>query len=136
MYSGQHAAEAVVAAIKAGRMGDTLSDYDKALKSGPVGKDLNIVRNVAPLLSKYGPVLGVILGGFDMWCQTILKFSIFGTVKHGKTDAESTGKAADYPQIEYPKPDGKLSFYRLTNVSFSGTNHAEGQPVHLSLIHI
>jgi len=133
MYSGQHAAEAVVAAIKAGRMGDTLSDYDKALKSGPVGKDLNIVRNVAPLRSKYGSVLGVILGGFDMWCQTILKFSIFGTVKHGKTDAESTGKAADYPQIEYPKPDGKLSFDRLTNVSFSGTNHAEGQPVHLKL---
>ena len=68
-----------------------------------------------------------------MWCQTILKFSIFGTVKHCKTDAESSGKAADYPQIEYPKPDGKLSFDRLTNVSFSGTNHAEGQPVHLKL---
>ena len=133
MYSGQHAAEAVVAAIKAGRAGDVLSDYDKMLKTGPVGKDLGIVRNVAPLRAKYGSFLGVILGGFDMWCQTILKFSIFGTVKHGKTDAESTGKAADYPQIEYPKPDGKLSFDRLTNVSFSGTNHAEGQPVHLKL---
>ena len=133
MYSGLHAAEAVVAAIKAGRAGDVLSDYDKMLKTGPVGKDLSIVRNVAPLRAKYGSFLGVILGGFDMWCQTILKFSIFGTVKHGKTDAESTGKAADYPQIEYPKPDGKLSFDRLTNVSFSGTNHAEGQPVHLKL---
>jgi len=133
MYSGQHAAEAVVAAIKAGRAGDVLSDYDKMLKTGPVGKDLSIVRNVAPLRAKYGSFLGVILGGFDMWCQTILKFSIFGTVKHGKTDAESTGKAADYSQIEYPKPDGKLSFDRLTNVSFSGTNHAEGQPVHLKL---
>ena len=133
MYSGQHAAEAVVAAIKAGRAGDVLVDYDKMLKTGPVGKDLSIVRNVAPLRAKYGSFLGVILGGFDMWCQTILKFSIFGTVKHGKTDADSTGKAADYPQIEYPKPDGKLSFDRLTNVSFSGTNHAEGQPVHLKL---
>ena len=68
-----------------------------------------------------------------MWCQTLLKFSFFGTVKHGKTDAESTGKAADYALIEYPKPDGKLSFDRLTNVSFSGTNHAEGQPSHLCL---
>jgi len=133
MHSGRQAAEAAVAAIKLGRSGDELIEYNQDLKVGPIGQDLKKVRNVAPLRAKYGPILGVALGGCDMWCQTLLKFSIFGTVKHGKTDAESTGKATDYALIEYPKPDGKLSFDRLTNVSFSGTNHAEGQPSHLCL---
>ncbi len=133
MHSGRQAAEAAVAAIKLGRSGDELVEYNQDLRAGPIGQDLKKVRNVAPLRAKYGPILGVALGGFDMWCQTLLKFSFFGTVKHGKTDAESTGKAADYALIEYPKPDGKLSFDRLTNVSFSGTNHAEGQPSHLCL---
>ena len=133
MHSGRQAAEAAVTAIKLGRSGDELVEYNQDLRAGPIGQDLKKVRNVAPLRAKYGPILGVALGGFDMWCQTLLKFSFFGTVKHGKTDAESTGKAADYALIEYPKPDGKLSFDRLTNVSFSGTNHAEGQPSHLCL---
>jgi|TARA_B110000238_G_scaffold61645_1_gene67639 electron-transferring-flavoprotein dehydrogenase len=133
MHSGRQAAEAAVAAIKLGRSGDELIEYNQDLKVGPIGQDLKKVRNVAPLRAKYGPILGVALGGVDMWCQTLLKFSVFGTVKHGKTDAESTGKATDYALIEYPKPDGKLSFDRLTNVSFSGTNHAEDQPSHLCL---
>ena len=133
MHSGRQAAEAAVTAIKLGRSGDELVEYNQDLRAGPIGQDLKKVRNVAPLRAKYGPILGVALGGFDMWCQTLLKFSFFGTVKHGKTDAASTGKAADYALIEYPKPDGKLSFDRLTNVSFSGTNHAEGQPSHLCL---
>ena len=133
MHSGRQAAEAAVAAIKLGRSGDELIEYNQDLKVGPIGQDLKKVRNVAPLRAKYGPILGVALGGFDMWCQTLLKFSVFGTVKHGKTDAESTGKATDYALIEYPKPDGKLSFDRLTNVSFSGTNHADDQPSHLCL---
>ena len=133
MHSGIEAAEAAHAAIKAGRSGDTLEAYNESLKSGPVGKDLKTVRNVAPLRARYGAKLGVALGGFDMWCQSILKFSFFGTVSHGKSDAASTGKAADYAPIEYPKPDGKLSFDRLTNVSFSATNHAKEQPCHLQL---
>ena len=85
MHSGIEAAEAAVEAMKAGREGDTLEAYNESLKSGPVGKDLKIVRNVAPLRAKYGAKLGVALGGFDMWCQTLFKFSIFGTVAHGKT---------------------------------------------------
>ena len=133
MYSGMAAAEAAFEAIGAGRSGDVLESYNAELKSGPVGKDLKIVRNVAPLTAKFGPLVGLVLGGFDMWFQSIFKFSLFGTVKHGKTDAQSTGKASDYPKINYPKPDGKLSFDRLTNVSFAMTNHAENQPVHLQL---
>ena len=133
MYSGMAAAEAAYAAITAGRSGDVLESYDAELRSGPVGKDLKTVRNVAPLTARFGPLGGLVFGGFDMWFQSIFKFSLFGTVKHGKTDAQSTGKAGDHPIIDYPKPDGKLSFDRLTNVSFAMTNHEESQPSHLHL---
>lgn len=133
MFSGKAAAEAAHEAIKAGRSGDELTSYDAELRSGPVGQDLKTVRNVAPMNGRFGPKIGMMLGGFDMWCQTLLKFSLFGTVKHGKNDAQSTGKAEDYAPIDYPKPDNKLSFDRLTNVSFSATNHEEEQPCHLQL---
>ncbi|MDX5412937.1 MAG: 4Fe-4S dicluster domain-containing protein, partial [Rhodobacterales bacterium] len=73
------------------------------------------------------------LGGFDMWTNT-LGFSLFGTMGHGKSDAESTEPADKHKDIVYPKPDGKLSFDRLTNVSFSMTNHEEHQPCHLQLV--
>ncbi|MBU2867702.1 electron transfer flavoprotein-ubiquinone oxidoreductase [Pacificibacter marinus] len=133
MLSGKAAAEAVVSALKDGRSGDTLEAYETELRSGAVGKDLKKVRNVKPLWSKLGLFPSLALGGFDMWCNTILGTSLFGTVKHGKSDAASTGKASDYPMIDYPKPDGVLSFDRLTNVSFAATNHEESQPSHLRL---
>ena len=76
---------------------------------------------------------GLVLGGFDMWFQTIFRFSLFGTLKHGKSDAQSTDPADMHKPIEYPKPDGTLSFDRLTNVSFAMTNHEESQPAHLHL---
>ncbi|MGR3511151.1 MAG: electron transfer flavoprotein-ubiquinone oxidoreductase [Paracoccaceae bacterium] len=133
MHSGIDAAEAAYAALQAGRAGDVLEDYDRSLRKGPVGKDLYRVRNVAPLNAKYGPLVGgMILGGFDMWCNT-LGFSLFGTMSHGKTDADATEDASKHAPIEYPKPDGVLSFDRLTNVSFSFTNHEESQPAHLKL---
>ena len=132
MLSGKAAAEAAHAAIKAGRTGDTLDGYDAELRTGPIGKDLKKVRNVKPLWSNRGLWTSLIVGGFDMWTNT-LGFSLLGTLKHGKTDAEATGKAADHKPIDYPKPDGVLSFDRLTNVSFSMTNHEESQPAHLKL---
>ncbi|WP_341222485.1 electron transfer flavoprotein-ubiquinone oxidoreductase [Loktanella salsilacus] len=133
MLSGIHAAEAAHDAIKAGRSGDTLTDYDKELKSGPVGKDLKKVRNVKPLWSKYGLFPSLAIGGFDMWTNT-MGFSLLGTLGHGKSDAEATEKADKHTPITYPKPDGKLSFDRLTNVAFSFTNHEESQPAHLKLL--
>ncbi len=134
MHSGIAAAEAAAAAIAAGRAGDRLADYDAALRSGPVGKDLKRVRNVAPLNSRLGPLGGLALGGFDMWFQTLFGgFSLFGTLKHGKTDAQATEPARRHRPIDYPRPDGVLSFDRLTNVSFSMTNHEESQPCHLHL---
>lgn len=133
MLSGKAAAEAAVKAMAADRSGDTLDDYNAELRSGPIGKDLNPVRNVAPMNGRWGMLGGLTFGGFDMWFQSIFRFSLFGTMKHGKSDAEATGLAADYPEIDYPKPDGKLSFDRLTNVSFAATNHEESQPCHLQL---
>ena len=133
MYSGIAAAEAAFDALSDNRSGDILKNYDTELREGIVGKDLKTVRNVAPLNAKFGPLAGLLLGGFDMWFQSFFKFSLFGTLKHGKSDAQSTGKAVDYPKINYPKPDGKLSFDRLTSVSFSMTNHEESQPPHLHL---
>jgi electron-transferring-flavoprotein dehydrogenase len=133
MLSGKAAAEAAFAAIKDGRAQDELTDYEDEVRNGAIGDDLRPVRNVKPIWSKFGLLASLAAGGFDMWFQSIFKFSLFGTVKHGKNDAAATGKAADYPVINYPRPDGTLSFDRLTNVSFSATNHEESQPCHLQL---
>jgi electron-transferring-flavoprotein dehydrogenase len=133
MQSGIAAAEAAHAAIAAGRAQDELEDYERALKSGPVAKDLKPVRNVKPLWSKRGMMSSLTLGGFDMWVANLTGWNPLGTMGHGKTDAAATGKAAKFKPIDYPKPDGKLSFDRLTNVAFSFTNHEENQPSHLTL---
>ncbi|MDO5647691.1 electron transfer flavoprotein-ubiquinone oxidoreductase [Paracoccus sp. (in: a-proteobacteria)] len=133
MHSGIEAAEAAAAAIAAGRAGDRLTDYDDAVRGGVVGQDLKKVRNVKPIWSKLGLWSSLALGGFDMWVANLTGWNPLGTWKHGKTDAAATGKAADFPKIDYPRPDGKLSFDRLTNVAFSFTNHEESQPCHLKL---
>ena len=132
MLSGKAAAEAAHAAIKAGRSGDELTNYEADVRSGPIGKDLKRVRNVKPLWSKYGLIASLMGGGLDMWANTI-GLTVLGTLRHGKTDAKATGLAKDFAPIDYPKPDGVLSFDRLTNVAFSFTNHQEGQPIHLKL---
>ena len=133
MFSGMAAAEAAHEAIRAGREGDELSAYDAAVKSGPIAKDLKPVRNVKPLWSNRGLWASLALGGFDMWVSSLTGWNPLGTQKHKKTDAQATGEASKFTPIDYPKPDGKLTFDRLTNVSFSGTNHAEDQPSHLKL---
>jgi electron-transferring-flavoprotein dehydrogenase len=132
MLSGMAAAEAAMSAIKADRSGDELNDYETAVRDGAIGKDLKKVRNVKPLWSKYGLTASLAIGGFDMWCNT-LGFSLLGTIGHGKSDAAATEKASKHKVIDYPKPDGTLSFDRLTNVAFSFTNHEESQPAHLTL---
>jgi electron-transferring-flavoprotein dehydrogenase len=133
MLSGKAAAEAAHAAIQSGRAGDELTAYEADLRTGPIAKDLKRVRNVKPMWSRWGLWASLAFGGFDMWTNNLFGLSLFGTLKHGKTDAEATGTAADYPKIDYPRPDGVLSFDRLTNVSFSATNHEESQPCHLRL---
>jgi electron-transferring-flavoprotein dehydrogenase len=133
MLSGKAAAEAAMAAIKVDRSGDELTAYEVDVREGAIGKDLKKVRNVKPLWSKFGLMTSLVVGGFDMWCNT-LGFSLLGTLKHGKNDADSTEHASKHKPIDYPKPDGKLSFDRLTNVAYSFTNHEESQPAHLHLM--
>jgi len=133
MHSGMAAAEAAAAALKAGRQGDELADYETEVRTGRIAKELNKVRNVKPMSSKLGMVWGTMLAGMDMWFSSLFGSPLFGTWGHGKSDAMATQPAANHPEINYPKPDGTLSFDRLTNVSFSFTNHAEVQPCHLKL---
>jgi electron-transferring-flavoprotein dehydrogenase len=130
ILSGMIAAERVAAALAAGRAHDELSDYDDAWRGSAIGKDLWRVRNAKPLWSKLGTVAGIALGAADMWANTIA-FSPFGTLKHGKPDFATLKPAADCRPIAYPKPDGKLTFDRLSSVYLSNTNHEEDQPVHL-----
>ena len=132
MLSGKAAAEAAYAALQAGRMGDELTDYETKVRGGAIGQDLKKVRNVKPLWSQYGLIASLMGGGIDMWTNT-LGFSFFGTIKHDKSDAAATGLAENHKPIDYPKPDGKLSFDRLTNIAFSFTNHDDNQPAHLKL---
>jgi electron-transferring-flavoprotein dehydrogenase len=132
--TGMMAAEAAFGALQAGRSGDELTAYQEAYDRSWVKQELKKVRNVKPLWSKFGTTLGIVLGGIDMFSTSFLGgFSIFGTMKHGKTDAQSTGLAKDYEPIVYPKPDGVITFDRLTSVFISNTNHDEDQPSHLKL---
>ncbi len=136
MLSGKAAAEAAFDAIKAERFGDELTVYESAVRDGEIGKDLQMVRNIKPMWSKWGLVASLTLGGLDMWTNNLFGFSFFGTLGHGKNDAESTEEASQHKPIDYPKPDGVLSFDRLTNVSFAATNHEESQPSHLRLANL
>lgn len=133
MKTGMLAADAVFAALGEGRSGDVLDGYEAAYEASHVYTDLKRVRNVKPLWSKFGTVLGVGLGGIDMWMNQLFGFSLFGTLKHGKADYQTLKKAAECKPIAYPKPDGVISFDKLSSVFVSNTNHEEDQPVHLVL---
>jgi len=130
MLSGMLAAEKVAEALAAGRAHDELSAYEDAWRSSAIGKDLWRVRNAKPLWSKFGTLGGIVLGGLDMWTNTF-GFSLFGTQRHGKPDYATLKPAAQCRPIAYPKPDGKLTFDRLSSVFLSNTNHEEDQPSHL-----
>ncbi|WP_417411388.1 electron transfer flavoprotein-ubiquinone oxidoreductase [Hoeflea sp.] len=133
VLSGMMAAEHAADAIANGRAQDTLEGYDAAWQASEIGKDLKKVRNVKPLWSKLGTIGGVALGGIDMWLNTLFGISPFGTMKHGKPDYAALEPAAQHKKIDYPKPDGVLTFDRLSSVFLSNTNHEEDQPVHLQV---
>jgi len=134
VLSGIAAAEAAFEAIGAGREHDKLTAYETEVRTGAIAADLKPVRNAKPMWSRFGTFGGIALAGLDMWANTVIRGVGFGmTLKHGKNDAEATRPAKRFKPIEYPKPDGVLTFDKLTNVSFSATNHEEDQPVHLRL---
>jgi len=131
MKSGMLAAEAIMEAFSAGRERDTLTAYDAAVRSSWIADELTTVRNVQPLVARFGDVVGTLLAGADMWLRTVgirLPF----TLGH-RSDAEALRRADLYRPIAYPRPDGTISFDRLSSVYLSGTNHAEDQPCHLRL---
>jgi electron-transferring-flavoprotein dehydrogenase len=132
MATGMMAAEAAFEAIAAGRAHDELAAYQAAYETSDVARDLKRVRNVKPLWSKLGTVGGVVLGGVDMWMNN-LGIGLPVTLKHGKPDHATLKKAKDAKPIAYPKPDGVVSFDKLSSVFLSATNHEEDQPVHLHL---
>lgn len=132
MKTGMMAAEAAFKALQGGRAGDELEAYEQAYEKSWVYEDLSRVRNVKPMWSKLGLVGGLALGGADMWLNQLFGFG-FGTWKHGKADYATLKPASQMKPIDYPKPDGIISFDRLTNVAFSATNHEEDEPPHLKL---
>jgi electron-transferring-flavoprotein dehydrogenase len=131
--SGMLAAEHVAHALGEGRANDELSAYEDAWRDSQVGRDLFRVRNVKPLWSKFGTVLGVMLGGIDMWVQTLLGLSPFGTQQHGKPDRAALDPARQHQPRSGQKPDGRLTFDKLSSVFLSNTNHEEDQPIHLKV---
>jgi electron-transferring-flavoprotein dehydrogenase len=133
VFSGMLAAEHVAAALAAGRANDELVAYEAAWRGSEIGRDLFKVRNAKPLWSKFGTLLGIGLGGIDMWMNELFGFSLFGTLKHGKPDYATLKPLSEVKPIQYPKPDGKISFDKLSSVFLSSTNHEEDQPVHLHL---
>jgi electron-transferring-flavoprotein dehydrogenase len=130
VLSGMMAAEHVAHALASGRANDEPASYEQAWRASDIGRDLWRVRNVKPLWSRFGTLAGIALGGLDMWTST-LGFSALGTLRHGKPDWQTLKPAAQATPVAYPKPDGKLTFDRLSSVFLSNTNHEEDQPVHL-----
>ncbi len=133
MKSGMLAAEAAFAALTAGRTGDTLEAYEEGYRTSAICRDLKRVRNVKPLWSRLGTFPGVALGGLDMWTNQIFGFSLFGTLRHPKPDSATLHPASVSQPINYPKPDGVITFDKPSSVFLSSTNHEEDQPVHLRL---
>jgi electron-transferring-flavoprotein dehydrogenase len=130
ILSGMQAAGHVAAALAEGRVGEELTGYEEAWRASEIGRDLKKVRNVKPFWSKLGTLVGFAFAGLDMWTNTF-GFSLFGTLKHGKPDSVTLEPAKNFKPIAYPKPDGVVSFDKLTSVFLSNTNHEEDQPVHL-----
>jgi electron-transferring-flavoprotein dehydrogenase len=133
ILTGMMAAEAAFAALCDGRSGDVLENYQTSYRQSGVYQDLKRVRNVKPLWSRCGSVAGVPLGAIDMWLQQIFGISPFGTLSGKGADYAQTVPAKDAKPIVYPRPDGVVSFDKLSSVFLSGTRHDEDEPVHLKL---
>ncbi len=131
MKSGMLASEAIAGALQTGRERDALAEYDDALRASWIATELQKVQNAQPLVAKFGGTIGTLLAGADMWLRTA-GLKITPAMSH-HTDAEATRRADLFRPIAYPKPDGVISFDRLSSVFLSGTNHEEDQPCHLVL---
>lgn len=131
MKSGMLAAESISAALASGREHDELADYQANLNESWIAAELKMVKNAQPAVAKYGETYGTVFAGIDMWMRT-LKIGLPIEMKH-HADNESLVRKDLYQPINYPKPDGVISFDRLSSVFLSNTNHEEDQPCHLQL---
>jgi electron-transferring-flavoprotein dehydrogenase len=131
MKSGMLAAEAAFDAVANERSGDILETYPAAVRSSRIERDLKMVRNAQPAVAHWGGLLGTLYAGLDMWLN-YLRIGVPWTLRH-KPDHTRLKRKEAVRQIDYPKPDGVLSFDRLSSVFISNTNHEEDQPVHLTL---
>ena len=130
ILSGMQAAEHVAAALARGPRRRRACGYEDAWRASEIGRDLKKVRNVKPLWSKLGTTIGFAFAGLDMWTNTF-GFSLFGTLGTASRIRPTLEPAAKFKPIAYPKPDGVVSFDKLSSVFLSNTNHEEDQPVHL-----
>ena len=131
MKTGMLAAESVHAALAGGDEGyGRLESYPKAFEDSWVYEELHAARNLRPAGAKWGMKLGMLYGGIDL---KLLRGKAPWTLAHHKPDHECLKPADKMPKIDYPKPDGVLSFDKLSSVFISNTNHEEDQPVHLRL---
>jgi electron-transferring-flavoprotein dehydrogenase len=131
MKSGMLAAEAAFDAVAADRRGDVLAGYEPAVRDGWIGDELKKVRNVEPAVAKLGSTIGTLVAGTDMWMRQ-LGIGLPLTMKH-HPDHTTLWRKDIAPRIDYPRPDGVISFDKLSSVFISNTNHEEDQPVHLTL---
>lgn len=133
MKSGMLAAEAVMSALAANRSHDRLSEYPAALRNSRVWRDLHAVRNVKPMLSRFGTTVGTLFGGAEMWLAAA-GVRLPWTLRHRHADHECTRPASEMPTIDYPNPDGKISFDKLSSVALSNITHDRDRPCHLHLL--
>jgi len=133
VLSGMDAAEQVAAAIAAGRAHDKITEIEAGWRQGPIGRDLYPARNVKPLLERGGSLIGMALGGLDMWCGQLFGFSPFGTLRHKYSDAAALKPAAECAPINYPKPDNISRFDRPSSVFLANIAAREDAPCHLQL---
>lgn len=131
--SGIAAADAVGEAVAAGRQHDRIETLQERVLETGIGAELFGVRNIKPMWSRFGTLFGAGLGGFDLWCQSLLRFSMFGTQRSDTSDAAKLKPIASVTPRTYPRPDGTTTFDRASSVFLANLSHDEDQPVHLKL---
>jgi len=134
ILSAINAAENVAKALSAGRAHDEIIEIEEGWRQSAIGRDLFPVRNVKPLLERFGNVGGAVFGGLDMWCAQLLHWSPFGALRHKQSDAAALKPAADCAPINYPKPDGIFSFDKPSSVFLANINAREDASCHLQVL--
>ncbi|MDX5297824.1 MAG: electron transfer flavoprotein-ubiquinone oxidoreductase, partial [Gammaproteobacteria bacterium] len=130
MKSGLVGAEAVFAALRAGKQGEEITTFEEQFKASWLYKELYDERNFGPAMHKFGNFIGGAIAFFE---QNILRGSLPFTFRDTTPDHAALKPASECAKVTYPKPDGKLTFDRLSSVFLSNTNHEEDQPCHLRL---